>query len=285
MKTHTGQGWRLRAGTLILLAVAAGTIGLLSACIPIIAPTGSLAVTLEPLGAHGISEAIPEGIPMEIRAPSTLAAIEKRMGTGVADSKAWVAADKVVFELYNGSTLEASGTKTYASTQTINLSSTLGVVTFTGIDTGSYDWLKVSIYNTNYGTDPVSIGWDSGIVITNGGTASASVNCIPVVVTVLSDSIWSSTATLAFHGERWYQIPNTTMGTTTFSINRVSGTLGLYPDLYIFDSGGVFAGNETTSSLGIKSKVILTPDSTYYVALFGYAAGSAQVAYMNGGAL
>jgi hypothetical protein len=262
----------------LLLALAAGAIGAMSACTFIVTPTtGNLAVTLEPLSSRGIDEVAPEGIPMEIRAPASLASVEKRMGIADADSKAWVAADKVLFELYRGAVRISSALKTYPSTQTINASSTLGVVTLTGIEAGSYDSLKVSIYNNAYDSVPVSIGWAYGIVITSGGTASASVNCIPVLVTAMTENAWSDAASLPIRGEKWYQVI-TGVSPTTFSINRLSGNL----DLYVFDSSGQFAGNEVSSSLGVKNKTLATPDTVYYVALFGFSSGSAQVKWVGG---
>lgn len=287
MKTHAGRARRPLTMIFLLLALAAGAIGAMSACTFIVTPVttttttlrpmGNLAVTLEPLSSRGIGEAVPAGIPMEIRAPASLTAVEKRMGAVDADPKAWVAADKVLFELFNGSTLMASALKNYPTSQTINSTSTLGVVTLTGIDVGSYDWLKVSIYNYAKGINPVSTGLVAGPVITNGGTASASVNCIPIEVTTLTENVWSGSASLPLRGEKWYQV-STGVSPTTFSIDRLSGNL----DLYVFDTSGQFAGNEVSSSLGVKNKTLTTPDTVYYVALFGFTAGSAKVKWVGG---
>ncbi len=280
MKTVSESRARRHVRPVLLLAAMAAVALVSAGCTIIIDPStkGSLAVSLEPLSSSRGIVTLPEGIPPEIAAPSTLEAAQKRTGVVDAASKAWVRADKVLFELYKGSNLAFSAWS-YPATS-INTSSTLGVVSISEIPAGGYDWLKVSIYNNANGSDPVTIGWNSGITITGGSTSYATVNCIPVLVEDLTgtENTWSATASLGLRGEKWYKVP-AALGTTTFFINRISGDL----DLYVFDTSGVFVGNETSSSLGQKSKVFSTPDPTYYVALYGYAAGTAQVKYRNGG--
>lgn len=280
MNTASDSRISRRAGYALLSMVSVVALLLATGCTIVIEPeeTGRLEVTLEPLDTPHAISVLPEGITPMMSPPPSLEAAETLFPPSGELSRAWVRADKILFQLYKGSTLSFSAWK-YVNAS-ISSISTLGTYTIPDIPAGSYTSLKVSIYNDVAGSSAVTEGWASGMVITDGLTSAARVNCIPVLVVDLTENQYSSSASLSLHGEKWYRA-YTSIGTTTFFINRISGSL----DLYVFDSEGRFVGNEASTAMGSKSKVFSTPGTTYYLALFGYGAGTAEVGFQNGGVL
>ena len=189
-----------------------------------------------------------------------------------ATSKAWMLASAVKFEFYQSTTIVKTDTWTVGtgySTGSPTLSHSI-----TGVSVGSYTKVVVSIFNNAVSTStPVVRGESGTFTITANTSTPITVTCFPVSYVDLADGVWSSTYTLAYHGEKWFKA-NTPHYTTTFAVNTISGDM----DIYVFKPDGTYLGSHTGTD-ATNTVDLSTPSNPYWVCMFAYAAGSGKVQF------
>lgn len=262
----------------------AGVLLLVSSCIIIVPEedTGTLKVTVDPTG-RGLFASLPEGIPLEAASPTSYESALERTGVSESTARAWARTDKVLYEIYSGSTVKKSVWDTTINTAITPSGTSLGWVNLSGVPAGSYTGVKVSVYNTAVDTtNPVSVGWSAGFSILKGVRTDVTATCTPVSMTSLVANSWSSTFTLSPKAEHWFYA-TTPISPNTFSIDRISGSM----EMHVFD----FEGNYRGSRRPIDATDFITVSDTgsgsdnYFVVLYNASAsysGQGAVKYRGG---
>lgn len=153
--------------------------------------------------------------------------------------KALAYATKATIEI-----LKSDGTQLVApstlSAYSWNLSSTSSS-TLSSIPAGTGYTVKVSVYNTYVSSsEPTVVGSKTGIDVTNGGTTSVSITCLPCSATPLSlDS--PASASLIFTAEKWFSMPVVENNTYYFSQGSAAFSIGL------FSSDGAYLSSGKTA--------------------------------------